>query len=115
METFTIIVLFICFGPLVIGLFIRGLIIIFGLTFLIVKGIWSLLKTNEPKKWEGQVMNYQEIEAVGKQAVLMLNSGQLTKPECRAVLIEIKHEVGNEFALMNDDGHYFLMEDGVEL
>lgn len=53
MDTFTIIVLFICFGPLVIGLFIRGLIIAFGLIFLTVQGIWSLIKTNEPKKWEG--------------------------------------------------------------
>ena len=42
---------------------------------------------------------YEEIEAVAKEATLMLNSGQLTKAECRAVLVEIKHEVGNEFAL----------------
>lgn len=58
---------------------------------------------------------YEEIEAVAKQAVLMLNSRAISYDVCWHVLKEIEDGRGNEFALMNDDGHYFLMEDGVEL
>ena len=60
-------------------------------------------------------MDYEQVEAVALDLLAKLNSGELKKSEVVACLEEIKRTAGNEFYLVNEDGTYYLMEDGEEI
>lgn len=60
-------------------------------------------------------MDYEQIEAVALDLLAKLNSGELKKSEVLPCFEEIKRVAGNEFYLVNEDGTYYLMEDGEEI